>query len=55
MMREEVPVTKRVPAGEDIAAAGGSRWAVVGRLSLGRQLLYLVGQAIGDWWLAIES
>ncbi len=29
-----VPVRKGVPAGGDIAAAGGSRWAVAGRLSL---------------------
>ena len=29
-----VPVRKGVPAGGDIAAAGGSRWAVAVRLAL---------------------
>ena len=41
LIQGEVPVRKGVPAGGDIAAAGGSRWAVAGpgRLSLGRRLL----------------
>jgi len=33
-MREKVPVRKGVPAGGDIAAAGGNKWAVARRLSL---------------------
>ena len=39
MMHGAVPVRKGVPAGGDIAAAGGSRWAVAGRLSLEIRLL----------------
>ena len=48
-----VPATRAVPADGDIAASGGGR-VVARRLSL-EGGSFPVGQAIGDWWLAIES
>ena len=52
LIHGEVPVRKGVPAGGDIAAAGGSRWAVAGRLSLGRRLLF---GGLDDGRLAVDG